>query len=169
MNLLTRLKKSNIKLTDIEGVKKFLIGKYVEILGSDPVAGYNNPHGYIKGTKFNLSSAFNYVANQNLELSSLNDVSKGYPNFIFLQNLKLINDKVTAVDFNTEIELIDQQEKELKCQKLKVREILKYMQENELTEFDEDVYQVYKVLKRIKGSGSDIEKATEISKLLKKD
>ncbi len=166
MNLLTRLKKSNIKLTDLAAVKKFLVGKYVEILGTEN----NNSHGYNTGRKFLLTKNIIYYANNvNLDLSSLNDVGSLMNNYIFLSNLKLINDKVTAADFNAEVELINEQQKELLSQKAKVKEILKYMQENELTEFDEDVYQVYKILKKIKGSGSDIEKATEIANLLKKD
>lgn len=172
MNLLTRLKKSNIKLTDTVAIKKFLFGRYVEVLGTDAAPGTtgNNTHGFNVGRRFTLTSTLNYYPHQaNLDASSINDVGSGMTSGIYLSNLKLINDKVTATDFNAEMQLIEEQEKELKESKIKIKTILKYMQENELTEFDESVYQVYQVLKRIKSSGSDIDKATEISKLLKKD
>lgn len=88
------------------------------------------------------------------------------PNYVFLWNLKLIS-KQTINDFNDELLELEIEEEMIKEKRKNIKEVIKFMQENEVGEFDEDVYAVFKTIKKCKTSKTDIEKATEISRLLK--
>lgn len=169
-NLLERLKKSDVNIGNAQQVRAFLTGKEVEIIGHIGMNGAvnGNPHGLVIGTKIKLTSQFQYAANAgNLDYSSLCDQQNKMPNHVFLHNLKLVS-KSTVNDFNEELVELDIEEEMIKEKRRNVKEIIKFMQENEVGEFDEDVYAVFKTIKKCKASRSDIEKATEIAQLLKK-
>jgi hypothetical protein len=170
MNLLTKIKRSNIKLTDAAAIKAFLVGKKVKIIGADPAKNTTgiNSHGLQIGKEWTISQNVGvYVNISNAEAIYIIDGVSGSGNGIYLSNIKLLNSGITPNDFIAEIQLLEEEEKKLKESKQKAKDIIKFMQENEIGEFDEDVYEVYKVIKKIK-TGTDIEKAIEISKLLKK-
>lgn len=173
MNLLTRVKKSNIQLTNAAGIKQMLVGKKVEIIGNsgpNGVAG-GNTHGLQIGKQWTLTSALVVAVNgANPEFCYITDASGcGSGGGIYLHNIKLIGGGlITVNDFNAEIQLIEEQEKALKADKQKAKDIIKFMQENEIGEFDEKVYEIYKVIKKLKSGTTDIEKAIEVAKLLEK-
>lgn len=168
-NLLQKLKLSNINIGNSQQVRAFLIGKTVEVIGN---TGFNNqpngnPHGIQLGKKFKLTQNFQYNSDGNLDYSSLCDPGIGMQNYVFLHNLKLIHNS-TVNDFNDELVQLEIEEEIIKEKRKNIKEIIKFMQENEVGEFDEDVYTVFKTIKKCKASRSDIEKATEIAQLLKK-
>lgn len=168
-NLLEKLKKSNINLSNSNEVRQFLVGKTVEIIGFDGVNNQvnGNPHGVPLKTKIKLTPQFQYAANTgNADYSSLCDVNNKIPNYIFLWNLKLVT-KETINDFNDELLELEIEEEIIKDRRKNIKEVIKFMQENEVGEFDEDIYAVFKTIKKCKTSKTDIEKATEIAKLLK--
>ncbi len=168
-NLLNLLKKSGISLVDVNAIKKFIVGKNVEVCGnSTPNGGApgSNTHSLPIGKKVTISNNVLIYINQGTPemLYIVDPVGTSVNAGIYLTNLKA---KTTARNFNEELEQLEKEEKDLKERRTRAKEIIKYMQENELEEFDENVYDVYKVIKKIK-TGTDIEKAIEISKLLKK-
>lgn len=165
-NLLETIKKSGINYTDTNQVRNFLIGREVEVIG---YAGANqsingNPHGVNLGTRVKLSNAFQLAVNS--DLSSLCDINNKIPSYIFFHNLRLVTPK-TVKDFNEDLEELDVETEIIEEKKKEIKEIIKFMQENEVGNFDEDVYKIFKVIKKFKSSKNDIEKALEISKLLK--
>ncbi len=169
MNLLTRLKKSDIKLNNAQAIKQFLIGKKVEILGADAAPGTSglNSHGLSKGKTWTISNNCTFNINTNLEAIYLVDSASGTSSGIYLCNIKFVGGgSITVNDFNAEIELLEEEEKRIKADKQKAKDIIKFMQENEIGEFDEKVYNIYKVIKKLKSGTSDIEKAIEVAKLI---
>ncbi len=163
MTLREKIKSQGLELTNTIGVRNFLMGRTVEITGSSD----GNIHSYAIGRRFKLTNNLQYSQTMHdPNMSSINDTGSGMGNFVFLHNLKLIGAS-TIADFNEELKELEIEEEIIKERRKNIREITKFMQENEVGNFDEDVYAVFKTIKKCKTSKSDIEKATEIAKLLK--
>ena len=157
MNVQDYLISKGISLADGKKVAKALIGKKIRVI--ENTAGHNMPIG----TVFTV----------NMAQSGGSNVSGTYYRFdtkssynVMLTDVEMCN--LSIEDMQESKKILDEKISSLQKEKVAIDSKIAFMQENNLTEYDEDLYKVNEVLKKLDDATlTGIERAKVIASIIK--
>ena len=157
MTVVEYLKKN--KVTSVADAKEIMIGKKVKILATTTAYGK-------KGESFTINNWSNPNNSSITDSTNISMLSHLPSTYMYLKNVEIIETHTISglkEEISKSLAEIGKLNAEIEMYENKI----KFMEENDLKEFDEDEFKVYHVLCQLKKKGSDIDKAKAIAKLIK--